>query len=60
MKWKSLLAKKYKAPFIPNLTSEIDTTNFDVEFTRSSVESDDEVPYYPEGTDTKFKDFSFG
>ena len=34
---------KYKAPFIPNLMSEVDTSNFDTEFTKCSIESEDEM-----------------
>ena len=31
------MEKKYSAPFVPNLSSDIDTNNFDVEFTRTAV-----------------------
>jgi len=39
LNWDSLLHKKIKAPFMPKLNSDIDITNFDVEFTSCSIES---------------------
>jgi serine/threonine protein kinase len=30
IKWEALMQRKYKAPFVPNLSSDIDTNNFDV------------------------------
>jgi hypothetical protein len=33
MDFNALLAKKVKAPFVPNIKSEIDVSNFDPEFT---------------------------
>lgn len=57
-----MLAQKYKAPFIPNLHSDIDTNNFDAEFTRCSIESEEEREEMEELEEgySKFKDFSFG
>lgn len=37
--WNALLSKSIKAPFVPILTSETDTSNFDEDFTSCSVES---------------------
>lgn len=39
LNWDSLLSRKIKAPFTPKLSSDIDTRNFDTEFTSCSVES---------------------
>ena len=39
LNWEQLLNKKVKPPFMPKLSSDIDITNFDVEFTSCSVES---------------------
>lgn len=33
VKWEDLLAKQVKAPFIPNIKSRADTSNFDQQFT---------------------------
>lgn len=35
--WNALLTKSIKAPFVPILTSETDTSNFDEDFTSCSV-----------------------
>lgn len=43
--WNALQSKSIKAPFVPILTSETDTSNFDEDFTSCSVES------YSENTD---------
>lgn len=59
MNWENLLIKKIKAPFIPKLSSEIDTTNFDVEFTSCSVESSKGENKSPDLDSDKFKDFSY-
>lgn len=37
--WNALLTKAIKAPFVPILTSDADTSNFDEDFTNCSVES---------------------
>jgi serum/glucocorticoid-regulated kinase 2 len=37
--WNALLTKSIKAPFVPILTSDADTSNFDEDFTNCSVES---------------------
>ena len=37
-----MLKKKIKAPFVPKLSSDIDITNFDPEFTSCSVDSQGE------------------
>lgn len=37
LNWEQLLNKKVKPPFMPKLSSDIDITNFDVEFTSCSV-----------------------
>ena len=50
--------KKVKPPFMPRLSSDIDITNFDVEFTSCSVESKGEKSPDFDNSD-KFKDFSF-
>lgn len=50
--------KKIKAPFVPKLSSDIDITNFDVEFTSCSVESLGDKSPQDEAND-KFKDFSY-
>ncbi len=42
--WEALKANKIKPPFIPKLSSETDTTNFDQEFTKTPIASYDE--YY--------------
>jgi serum/glucocorticoid-regulated kinase 2 len=53
--WGAILKKKQKAPFVPNIKSEIDVSNFDPEFTECDVESyneastkshDDGKPFY--------------
>lgn len=58
MNFESLLQRKLKPPFVPILSSEIDTTNFDSEFTNCQVQSYEESPgnIY----DDKFKDFEYG
>lgn len=53
-----MLTRKIKAPFVPKLSSDIDITNFDVEFTSCSVESFGEKSPGDEAND-KFKDFSY-
>jgi hypothetical protein len=58
LNWESVFNKKIKAPFIPKLSSDIDITNFDVEFTSCSVESmGDKSPN--DEINNKFKDFSY-
>jgi serum/glucocorticoid-regulated kinase 2 len=58
LNWESLLARKIKAPFTPKLSSDIDTRNFDAEFTTCSVDSvGDRSPEKSE--EDKFKDFSY-
>lgn len=48
------------APFIPRLSSDIDITNFDVEFTSCSHESSKGDNTSPEfENNDKFKDFSY-
>ncbi len=37
--WKNLQERKIKAPFVPELKSDIDTRNFDIQFTSGSVGS---------------------
>jgi len=37
--WQSVLSKSLKAPFTPLVESKTDTSNFDVEFTSTEVES---------------------
>lgn len=37
--WNALISKSIKAPFVPILTSDVDISNFDEEFTSCSVES---------------------
>lgn len=37
LNWESIQNKKIKAPFVPKLNSDIDTTNFDTEFTSCSI-----------------------
>lgn len=37
--WNALTSKSIKAPFVPILTSDVDTSNFDDDFTSCSVES---------------------
>lgn len=37
--WSALLTKKVKAPFVPNIKSEIDVSNFDPEFTECGIDS---------------------
>lgn len=53
-----LYQKKLKPPFVPILSSEIDTTNFDTEFTKCQVHSYEESPGSIE--QDAFKDFSCG
>jgi hypothetical protein len=58
LNWEAVFKKMIKAPFIPKLSSDIDITNFDVEFTSCSVESmGDKSPN--DETNDKFKDFSY-
>jgi len=57
--WNALYTKSIKSPFVPILTSDADTSNFDEDFTSCSVES------YSENTDMveegkNFTGFSFG
>ena len=57
--WAALSAKAIKAPFVPILTSDSDTSNFDEAFTSCSVES------YTENTEMvaegkNFDGFSYG
>ena len=59
MNWAALSSKAIKAPFVPILSSDADTSNFDEDFTSCSVES------YTENTDMveegkNFDGFSFG
>jgi hypothetical protein len=58
LSWDAVFSKKIKAPFIPKLSSDIDITNFDVEFTSCSVESQGDKSPQEEIND-KFKDFSY-
>ena len=58
LNWDAIYNKKIKAPFIPKLSSDIDTANFDVEFTSCSVDSKGDKHSYDEASD-KFKDFSY-
>jgi serum/glucocorticoid-regulated kinase 2 len=37
--WAALLIRAIKAPFVPILNSEVDISNFDVEFTSTEIES---------------------
>lgn len=37
--WESLLHKEIKAPFVPQLKSDVDVSSFDPEFTECDVES---------------------
>ena len=37
--WEALLRKEVKAPFVPNLKSDVDVSSFDPEFTECDVES---------------------
>jgi classical protein kinase C len=58
LNWEALYHKKIKAPFVPKLSSDLDLTNFDVEFTSCSLESvGDKSP--DNEADDKFKDFSY-
>ena len=58
MDFEMLYQKKLKPPFVPILSSEIDTTNFDTEFTKCQVHSYEESPGSIE--QDAFKDFSCG
>jgi hypothetical protein len=48
-----------KAPFVPKLSSDIDLTNFDVEFTTSSLNSSVGEKSPEEELSDKFQDFSY-
>jgi len=37
--WGAVLRREYKPPFVPKTKSEIDVSNFDVEFTKTSIDS---------------------
>lgn len=37
--WEAMLEKKIKAPFVPMLKNELDVSNFDPEFTETSIDS---------------------
>lgn len=37
--WEKLIQKELKAPFIPKLDNDMDTQNFDREFTQCDIES---------------------
>jgi hypothetical protein len=37
--WNALVTKAIKAPFVPILTSDADTSNFDEDFTSCSINS---------------------
>jgi serum/glucocorticoid-regulated kinase 2 len=37
--WNALMTKAIKAPFVPILTSDADTSNFDEDFTSCSINS---------------------
>ena len=39
MNWDNLVHKKIKAPFVPKLTSDVDTHNFAGEFTNCMADS---------------------
>jgi hypothetical protein len=53
-----LLLRKIKAPFTPQLSSDLDTRNFDTGFTSCSVDSGGDSSPDKIG-DEKFKDFSY-
>ena len=58
LNWDALLRRKIKPPFMPKLSSDIDITNFDSEFTSCSIEPGNEKSPGFENND-KFKDFSY-
>lgn len=58
--WNALLAKSIKAPFVPILTSEVDTSNFDEDFTSCSVESYKETDSDMVEEGQHFEGFSYG
>lgn len=37
--WSALMLRAMKAPFVPIINSEVDISNFDVEFTSTDIES---------------------
>lgn len=57
--WNALLARSIKAPFVPILTSDADTSNFDEDFTNCSVESYSESNSEMVEEGRKFDGFSF-
>ena len=59
MNWNALLTKAIKAPFVPILTSDADTSNFDEDFTNCSVESYSENSSEMKDEGQKFDGFSF-
>ena len=57
--WNALMSKSIKAPFVPILTSDADTSNFDEDFTNCSVESYSESQSDMLDEGKKFEGFSF-
>jgi hypothetical protein len=53
------MSKSIKAPFVPILTSDADTSNFDEDFTNCSVESYSESHSDMLDEGKKFEGFSF-
>ena len=58
--WNALLSRSIKAPFVPILTSDADTSNFDEDFTNCSVESYSESSNDMVDEGRKFDGFSYG
>ena len=57
--WTKLLNKQVRAPFVPKIKGETDTSNFDVEFTSEKV-VDSVVPTsHLAGADADFSGFTF-
>ncbi|KAM3065479.1 Serine/threonine-protein kinase [Clarireedia jacksonii] len=58
--WRKLLQRKYEPTFKPNVTDALDTTNFDVEFTREApADSYVEGPVLSETMQQQFTGFSY-
>ena len=57
LNWDDLLRKNLPAPFVPNIKSDTDVSNFSEEFT--NMEAVDSPGVVPEGAENVFSNYSF-
>jgi len=59
LKWEALLKKEIRPPFIPKLSGELDLSNFDPEFTDTSIESLPQDKMMSNRSYDSYPDFSY-